>query len=665
MWDSMKGIDSRSAGVEKSKVWGRGWLLLLALLPACTNHGFQIGRSPASTFSQVVTSQTSGDFNLIQLTPDPISPGSLYALVGQNQEFEQYCNSGSSTCVCEYSYNQPGIGPQIVTVAPTYIESDMLRCPNQVPSGIDSFDIRINTVPTQTGGTVYHSNTIAYSLGGSGNVNGNSSIYLDLSKAESFVGVQRYQCRKREFIRNPLDADIIDPFQAMDPRIIYPFNFYTTNVSESLLQMQRGNAPTGSGGTSGGSQNDQAWECSLNATPDGNLHWWANPAVYSKSSCLNNFCSADAELIYPRTKLSIGPVPASTDVGWRRSTFSLAKRAYGVFQIPVIAAIAPRNYVSAIYSTAASPLGWAAKPIPATNGSSSCPAITLPTGARWVKLWNFRATSIPPAQVVTQSASANNSVIGCRPPKSFDSCQTAADGFSPAPHSNDFTRAAGALGLPLDENLPDGDFSTRVLMPTSGSTAAGACFAILKGMAPFTNSAAETWEMSRHKFNSDTPISMMKNYPWGVYSVPAPAPAIGSPCNGGSPTLEEWMSTSGNCATYPTLLPSPTPSEPKTNLLISPLSPDSYTDNLFVVTDPEVSDPLMQTNTPPEYTPVTFRAKASCMSGGNALASRSGCPNNTEFLGTEISWLNSRTEVNSPSITGPYVYPLCVVQFTQ
>jgi hypothetical protein len=166
--------------------------------------------------------------------------------------------------------------------------------------------------------------------------------------------------------------------------------------------------------------------------------------------------------------------------------------------------------------------------------------------------------------------------------------------------------------------------------------------------------------MSRHKFNSSTPISMMKNYPWGVYSVPNVTLNVCS--NSAADAVnEEWMS-SGACT--PSTLPNPTPAEAKTNLLITPLSPDSYTDNLFVVTDPEVSDPLMQTNTPPEYTPVTYRMKAACMSGGNPLASRATCPNNPEYLGTEISWLNSRTEVNSPSITGPYVYPLCVVQFT-
>jgi hypothetical protein len=428
MRGSMKKIVSRSwsATIQSGKYWGRTVVLLALLLvlstPACTNHGVKISRGPSSTLSQVSTSQTTGDFSLIQMSPDPISPGSLYALIGQNQEFEQYCNSATSTCECEFSYQQPGIGAQILNVVPTYVEADMIRCPNQVPSGIDSFDVRIRANPAQAGGTVYHSNRLTYSLGSGGNSNLNSAIYLDLSNPDSFVPVQRYQCRKREFIANPLDKKIADPFQTSDPRVFYPFSYYTTNVSESLLQMQRGVA-----GANGSSTGDQSWECTLNATPDSNLHWWANPAVYSRTACTNDFCSADGELMYPTDSLSSGAVPAlnstASNTAKRRSSFSLARRAYGVFQTPLIAAIAPRDYVTSVYSTAASPLGWAAKPIPSVNGSSSCPAITLPEGARWVKLWNFRATSIPASPIVSDSVSSAGSTIGCRPTRSFASCQ--------------------------------------------------------------------------------------------------------------------------------------------------------------------------------------------------------------------------------------------------
>ncbi len=660
------------AAIRIKEEAGRMRILLASLLvfsfPACTNHGVKISRGPSSTFSQVSTSQSTGDFSLIQMSPDPISPGSIYALIGQNQEFEQYCNSGASTCECEFSYQQPGVGAQIVNVPPTYVESDMLRCPNQVPSGIVSFDVRIRALPSQPGGAVYHSNSLAYNLGSGQNANLNSAVYLDLTDPNSFMPVQRYQCRKREFIANPLHDKIADPFQSNDPRVLYPFNYYTTNVSESLLQMQRGNAPA-SGAGSGGvtSSGDQSWECTLNATPDSNLHWWANPAVYSRSSCNNDFCSADGELIYPTESLSSGPVPAlsssSSNTAKRRSSFSLAKRAYGVFQIPVIAAIAPRDYLSAIYSTPTTPLGWAAATIPTQSGSSACPNIPLPEGARWVKLWNFRAQNILPSSRVTNSVSASDWAIGCRPKRSFQSCIRTGEEVSP--YNQNFIRTNPTGWLPHDELLPVGSLSSRVLMPTTGSPAAAACF--VHEMSNFVNSTSDTWIMSRHKFNNQTFIDDMKVYGWGVYS--GNSQLNKCPVSGGNPGVEEWMingvATAASCGVADVPLVNPTPSDPQTKLLIDRLSPQSYTDHLFVVTEAEVSDSSMIANAPSEYVPVTYRAKAACMSGGSASTTRSGCPFGQDFQATEIQWSNSRIEVNAISITAPPVYPLCVVQFTQ
>ncbi len=662
---------SWSAAIQSGKEWGRIQILLVVFSilfsSSCTNHGVKISRGPSSTFSQVSTSQATGDFSLIQMSPDPISPGALYALIGQNQEFEQYCNSGTSTCECEFSYQQPGIGAQILNVTPTYVEADMIRCPNQVPSGIDSFDVRIRAIPTQAGGTVYHSNRLAYSLGGGNNSNLNSAIYLDLSHPDSYVPVQRYQCRRREFIQNPLDDKIADPFQTSDPRVFYPFTYYTTNVSESLLQMQRGLSVA-----NGPSTGDQSWECTLNATPDSNLHWWANPAVYSRTPCTNSFCSADGELMYPTDSLSSGPVPALgasvSNTAKRRSSFSLARRAYGVFQTPVIAAVAPRDYLTSVYSTATSPLGWAAKPIPSVNGSSSCPAIPLPEGARWVKLWNFRATSIPASPIVINSISSQGSTIGCRPPKSFASCQRPGES-QVSPYDRNFTRDSSVNWFPLDESLSPGALSARVVMPTRGSTAAAACF--IQDLGTFGAGSSDTWIMSRHKFNPTMSIGDMKAYPWGVYSVNS---TLNACSQNNDPNNEEWMSTQP-CPTpapggpapssWTGSLLNPTPGDSKTNLAFGTLSSQSYTDNLFIVTEADVSDQQMTVDPPDEYTPVTYRAKAACMVGGVISSTRVGCPNNPEFQGSEINWLNSRTEVNSGTISSQYVYPLCVVQFTQ
>ena len=207
-----------------------------------------------------------------------------------------------------------------------------------------------------------------------------------------------------------------------------------------------------------------------------------------------------------------------------------------------------------------------------------------------------------------------------------------------------------------------GLLSARVVMPTTGSTEAAACF-IHTGGASFTNSSSDTWIMSRHKFNSSMSTDAMKAYPWGIYSVNTTLNA----CNQGDPTNEEWMSNiaCNNVVGATGSLNNPTPGDSKTNLAIGSLATQSYTDNLFVVTEAHVSDQQMTVDPPDEYTPVTYRAKAACMAGGSISSTRVGCPNNPEFQGSEINWLNSRTEVNAGTITSQYVYPLCVVQFTE
>ena len=630
--------------------WGV-FFLFFVMLTSCVNHSMIGNRTPATNVPLLSqNSGTNGDFNLDAVMPDTLSPGSVFDLIGRNQEFDLYCGGTMGTCECEYTYTPAGGGigqTETVSAASTYQEANMIRCPNSVPSGINSFTVKINVVPTAATGTTYHSRELSYNVADAANANGNASIYLDLTDEKSFMPVQRYQCRKREFIANPMDSSMLDPFQSMDPRVIYPFNYYTANVGESLLQMQRGNTATGQGGAQ--PTNDQSWDCTLSATPDGNLQWWANPNVYSKSACGSDFCSADGLLMYPQTSLSSGRVPAAvatvSNTSKRRASFALAKRAYGVFQTPVIAAIAPKDYVSSVYSTATSPLGWAAKPIPNISGSSSCPNVTIPANARWAKLWNFRANKLHSAKKVTASQSANNAAIACQPPSSFDSCMKAS-----------------SLDTSLTSNpLSDGGLASRVVYYNSDPTMS-ACFRIMNGLSdPYSISAFETWRMSSFKFNNSLSVANMASFPFGVYQ-PAASAVV---CDRGNAALDQWMFLSGACTdasagnANTTQVPTPTPSEPLSNLTTAPLSVDDYTDQIFVVSDPEVNDSSMTTNALPEYTPVTYRSKSACTATDNSACPLAG------YEGTEVVWVNDRTEINSANSTGPNVYPLCVLQFTE
>ncbi len=265
-----------------------------------------------------------GAFILSNVLPSQHRAG-YYDMIGEGGQFEYFCST-AQPCSCEYTFVHPTQGTRIERVTAADQESDLVRCTSPVPSGIASYQVSV-----VSGDGNFTSNLIDVAL--TNGTYAGSTFYIDLSSQDSFVNVKRYQCRKLETVPNPIDGSFIDPLQSDDPKIIYPFNYYTTNVSESLLKAQH--------------INNQEWDCTLTPNKDHTVHWWANPYVYSRSSCAtaaDPFCNvpAAAELMYPATSLSICTVDTATKSG-ARGTFSLAKQPYSVFQIPLTAAVAPNR----------------------------------------------------------------------------------------------------------------------------------------------------------------------------------------------------------------------------------------------------------------------------------------------------------------------------------
>lgn len=554
--------------------------------------------------------------------PSQQSAGTQYDMIGQGGEFETYCSDASSPCLCEYTYSQGG-NTQSASIAPTYQETNLLRCASQVPSGIATFDVRVVT----SDGAMY-TNTISVNLS-SGTFQG-STLYLDLTGASSYVQAKRFQCRKHEFIANPMDTGIIDPIQAEDPKVNYAFNFYTTNVSESLLQMQR--------------LANQDWECTLTETQDRSLHWWANANVYSASSCTDSFCAGDGEVMYPQTSLVSGKIPVSNpaSVGKRRGSFWLAKQAYGVFQIPLQAAIAPKDYVSSTYGV----IGYAAKPIPSTSGSSTCPSITLPSNATWVKLWNYRATDITAPKKVTGSQSITMSAIACNPGSTtaasisgtFPSCT------GPATRNN---AASLAFGVGIGSVSLPGDLASRVAVVDSAyGSNINACYNVTLGsIASTTTYDYDSWAASPIAFgdpaNGGLTYLQIASLPWNIYKAPPLTSA--SVCK--DTAFDIWR----NDCMAATAATSASDSQIQTAVL----SPDNYTDQIYVVTDPSVDDTAMRNQAPgvAHYRPVTYRTSSDC----NGI-SRTNCPTNKE-----LHWDVNVKEVGNAASAD--MYPLCVLQF--
>jgi hypothetical protein len=630
------------------------------VLTACNNINSNV-RGPSSTLLQSDPYQdATGSFQLKSLAGDPTSPGTVIDMIGIDSQFDSFCALG--TCMCEYTYVASGIGTQTVSTKALYQESNLIRCTNIVPSGTNNFDVRITVVPTTgaTSATPSGTDTVSYasnSLSGSfsnGALAGSTS-YMDLSNSANYVPVQRFQCRKREFIANPLNPEMIDPFQSQNPAIIYPFNYYTTNVAQSILTQQQAA--------------DQSWECTLTSTQDHTLQWWANPNVFSLSTCSTSFCNGDGALMYPQDTLTSGKIPVSNPAanGKRRSSFSLASQSYGVFQVAVQAAISPVNYVSSNYAI----IGYGAKSIAGSNGTSSCPAITLPPKATWVKLWNYRATDITPGKKVTGSQSINNSAIAC-------------DTTHPAPGSHDVTQmlfpsceitdpTGHMFGVPLDNPAINAGTSlaSRVAAVIGGSSNISACynFGTMGGGSynttvsipwhsdnlgsPATYAGKDVWLPSPYKMPSTVGLDVVAGFPWNAYTnASSYAPIImRTDIDNGNSVINQWMTNA-----FPAIaIPSATPMDFTSQLTTAPLSTDNYTDQIFVVTDPSVSDNDMRNNASSiqQYVPRTFRSKADCPGPASCDPISTGK--------TPITWGIRVQEIGTEG--GVDVYPLCVLQF--
>ncbi len=641
---------------ERKPIWFSRGAVLRALLPlvllavpitSCTKISNAV-RAPSSTvyLGDPVGGGDSGSFRLTGVVTDPVLGNSVYSMLGQNNEFELYCGGSFGACKCRYTFEQGALGTQIIEVASTHQESNMIRCPNSVPTGVASFEAMIFTSGGDTG-QAFESNSLTVSLGaGAGGGGGQVSVqYLDTRDELSYAQVRRYQCKKSEFIASPFDSTFLDPIQSQDPRVIYPFNYYTSNVAESILALQRNSSA-------------QGWECTLTPTLDHRTHWWANPMVFSAAPCSSPFCIGDGELMYPADAIESGRIPVSagsTANGKRRSSFALLKGPYGVFNVPVVAATAPKDYVSAWYSLESvapdltlGALGYAARPIPTQGGSSACPAVPIPTNARWVKLWNFRATDLTPPKKVTGTSDSISSPIACwtrRGNGVFDSCEYSQHSISGSGPNLSDVDGSGNFLYTL-EHLAAGQFAGRVALTaaTGNGRDPSACYKVDPALP-------DLLQPSWYAF-SGLSVQDMQAKPWGLYAgitaIESRVDALGTPVPNVSPTPAQVLNGS--------TLNAGTPSDEVLPGQTAGIANDNLVDQIFIVTDPQVQDSSMRNGSPPaEFQPVTYRSKAGCP--GN---SRSNCPV-SGHEGTMVNWGVHTGQVNQPA--GADTYPLCVLQF--
>jgi hypothetical protein len=299
-------------------------------------------------------------------------------------------------CQCNYSYLRSTGSTEAIAVDPIYSEPNLLRCPySQIPADVSSVQVKVAVISQ---GVESYSNTITITLSGGG---GSS---LSLTDPSSFIQPTRYQCRDAIIIpttfasaagTDPLTS-IYDPIISEDPRYSYPLNFYSSNLyaaAGGLISALDLVNTQGKGWFCPTSPNSSVAGIDLN--------------VYSQGADLSG-------------SLRIFPASGSA---FDRSTFFLARRAAGIFNVPVHAIVAPPGVTSVdpadpvVGPTDGSPgpLGYGVAANRLSDGTETCPdtSVPIPLGFHWVKVWQFRGTldprSFPRSQRLAQTA------ISCNP----------------------------------------------------------------------------------------------------------------------------------------------------------------------------------------------------------------------------------------------------------
>ncbi len=368
-------------------------LLLMPALGGCLNNG---GTKPFSSTkakggiaasAPLISGQdgTQPLLKLVYVVRNSIDPSGTLDLIGDDsQTMGQFCaanattaqaNAGASSCSCVYDYIKADGAHESFEAPSVYNEASLLRCKyTQVPAGLAYMDVKIHLTNSDT-----FSNAVKFYFQAGANA------ALDLSSPVSFVQALRYQCKDLVTIRYMFDgAHMYDPFQSADPALSYPLNFYTNNLGGAMVNYVGAKV--------------QSWFCpALPNDPKENM----DLRIFSNYADKNG-----SKLIYP-------PEGSEFD----RSTFYLAKKPSGAFNVAINSYVAPQlaSADPAFGGSAPLPLGYGAKAVASGFGREVCPVDTvIPPGFKWVKLWLFRA-DLPRRSYRTSGKVSEMHSVACQP----------------------------------------------------------------------------------------------------------------------------------------------------------------------------------------------------------------------------------------------------------
>lgn len=577
-----------------------------------------------SAYTASTDSNTSVPFTITQVVKDVNNPSTILDLVGDGSgAMGNYCPqtsvgssggtaaaaSGSSTtpcnCILSYNYTNPQTGVTSVQqydAYTTYTEANLIECNySAIPAGVTSVNVEVQLVASNS-----LSNTVNVTLVGNyGSV--------DITNINNFSLANRWQCREVVTLTT-ISSTIYDPLQSDDPHIYYPLDFYATNFGWTLAQYAQASQQFVTNNT---------WSCPQNPEPSA----LANNPLYN----MNVYSVADlagVKLIYP-------PQAGQFD----RSTFYLANVPSGAFTMPVNAFIAPT-----VVTSNTAPLGYGAPPVPAGNGTETCPTASMPAGYHWVKVWLFSANLQPRTYLQfsnsTLAPPSGFENIMCNPPALYPCDPTeqpsgTCSGDLATGGAYQCGASAPTLGTSLDSTLAARILGTGACItvnPGALNRTSASCTA--QGTAPGAsiNGAlgCGTDEWTALPANTTNPSDVITN------CVPS---ATGDP----------FGLCSGSPATPVTQV------APSANAVIQNYDGNtSRSDYLFVVTPVSVNTSDMQGTLGQSYTPYRFIANSDCTAADPDTDPTCIASVAQHMIGYSLS-LNDLT-ANTPA------FPVCAIQ---
>lgn len=435
--------------------------LIGVIFAGCTNNIFRSISQGGNGNGVIAPPPSTSQMELIsRVLRNTSDPSNVFDLVGDGSgNLGKYCISselGSTTplCNCYFTYymnSDKSDTPQILEVASIHQESNLVRCyfgkhTSEQKSDENNYPISPGIAPEAAVVEVQLSfplnpgmvsNVVSFQLNGANDV----SDSFDIS---SYATVKRFQCKEALFISNPFDYNggsnrTYDPIQSVDPKLVFPMNFYSTNFGRTYSYYANKNFLTFTPTSSTNNwicpedpENDP-YQDPLNDPPtlykeDYQIFSaYYNGLITTGAGFSNNYKIAIDGSTYVFADRRIYPFKypnaallAAGEKVFDRSSFVVSKKKTGPFSVPLNALAIPGRVTSEAGELkpdkAIPPLGYVAKPI--QSGSKEiCPrTVSLPDGYQWVKVWLMRTTLMKRNAVVsTDLATGKMLHISCNP----------------------------------------------------------------------------------------------------------------------------------------------------------------------------------------------------------------------------------------------------------